>query len=82
MTTSSMASAEHLASGQSTSILSALALRLAEVRAHLKHRRDARRLTDQLQAMDDRLLVDIGLTEDDIARLRAGERFLPSLYQI
>jgi len=28
--------------------------------------------------MDDRSLHDIGLSETDIARLRAGERFIPS----
>lgn len=82
MTTSSMASTGQIESGETTSILSALALRLAEVRVQLKQRKDARRLTDQLQALDDRLLLDIGLTEGDIVRLRAGERFSPSLYQL
>lgn len=82
MVSFSMASKGPISSGETTSILSALALRLAEMRVHLKRRNDTRQLARQLRAMDDRLLLDIGLAEGDIARLRGGERFLPSLYQL
>ena len=43
------------------------------LRAAVKKRADARRRRDQFAAMDDRLLRDIGLSEADIAALRAGD---------
>lgn len=41
-----------------------------------------RRLRDQLALMDDRLLLDIGICEDEIARVRAREDFMPRSWMV
>ena len=71
----------HLDCGQQATFVGAALRRLADIRSSLRHRSQVRGLCRQLESMDDRLLRDIGLDESDIARLRAGERFVPSLVQ-
>ncbi len=40
-----------------------------------------RRLRDTLADMDDALLMDIGIAQDEIYRIRARERFTPRAWQ-
>ena len=81
MSTSTMLSQSHLATRSDTSLLSSIALRMGELRTAMRRRSAAHRLWNKLQALDDRMLLDIGLDETDIARLRSGERFVPMLVQ-
>ena len=51
----------------------------ADWRVARARRVEARRLCEQLDSMDDRMLLDIGMSENDIARVRAGDKFVPTL---
>ena len=42
---------------------------------------EQRRICAELAALNDRMLLDIGLTYEEIARLRAGDRFVPGRQQ-
>lgn len=42
-----------------------------------RKRADARRVRDALSDLDDAMLLDIGVAEDEISRVRAGECFTP-----
>ncbi len=55
---------------------------IADWRAARARRAEARRLCEQLDAMDDRMLLDIGMSENDIARLRNGDQFVPTLVRM
>ena len=68
--------------GQNETLLGSLVQRLADFRAGLRKRGDLNRLYDRLEAMDDRMLLDIGVSEVDIVRIRSGERFIPSHVQM
>jgi uncharacterized protein YjiS (DUF1127 family) len=48
--------------------------------AALKRAAADRRLRDELARMDDALLRDIGMTDDEIVRIRARERFTPAAW--
>jgi uncharacterized protein YjiS (DUF1127 family) len=48
--------------------------------AALRRAAAERRLRDELARMDDALLRDIGITEDEIVRIRARERFTPAAW--
>lgn len=78
--TSQTLSAGQVAHGHS--LLAPLAQRIAEAWAAHRERVAVRRLCDRLELMDDRMLLDIGVSETDIARLRSGERFVPSPVQM
>lgn len=45
--------------------------------ARMRKAAAARALRRQLQGLDDAILRDIGISEDEIWRVRAGERFVP-----
>ena len=85
MTAQSMTFTDTLDSTQksvdSRAFLASLVHYLAGLRAGFQQRAQARSLCRELESMDNRLLLDIGLDEGDIARLRAGERFIPIMLQ-
>jgi len=68
--------------GHEESLFGSLAQRIADFRATFRKRAEVNRLCDRLETMDDRMLLDIGISEVDIARLRSGERFIPSHVQM
>jgi len=68
---------DHVASAadpQATSVLSFLARRFAVWR----EARAQREVLERLAAMDDRLLIDIGIAEHELADFRAESRFIPA----
>lgn len=73
MKLTSFISTSDLAAGASTGIGSWLKGRIAAFEA----RRSDRALRRQLADMDDALLRDIGISEDEIWRVRAGHPFVP-----
>lgn len=72
MTTASMTAGAHVAGG-TPSLVDSLRAAFAAWRAAHEEKAKARHLREQFAGMDDRLLLDIGLSEVDIAALRAGE---------
>lgn len=50
----------------------------ADWRAARARKAATRVLCGKLEAMDDRLLLDIGMSEVEIARLRCGDKFVPT----
>ena len=55
---------------------------LVNWRAARARRVEARRLCEQFESMDDHMLLDIGMSENDIARLRSGDQFVPTLVRM
>ena len=43
---------------------------------------ETRKVCEELSGLNDRMLSDIGLTPDEIVRLRSGDRFIPARYVI
>lgn len=78
MSAHSMSAGAQLDSRSLTNPVSALGARFATLRAKLALRSAERRLCEHLAHLDDRLLLDIGISETEIARLRAGEVFSPA----
>jgi uncharacterized protein YjiS (DUF1127 family) len=54
--------------------------RFAEAVAAWKDVVEVRTVCKELTQLNDRMLLDIGVTPEEIARLRAGDRFLPGRY--
>ncbi len=81
MTSTGIAAEGNLARTQEPSLAAVGTSYVATLRAEWQRRAKMRRMCAQLEALDDRLLLDIGLDEADIARLRSGEPFAPSLLQ-
>lgn len=63
---------------RTTSMTSFLARRLAQWR----EAKAQREILERLAAMDDRLLLDIGIAEHELADFRAEARFIPSGWAI
>jgi len=49
--------------------------------AKWRARRAERALCEELSGLGDRMLLDIGLTPEEVARLRAGDIFTPQRHQ-
>lgn len=82
MTSNSFTAEGHPGRNEGLSLLATVSQRIAEFRASWRQHSQLKRLCAQFEAMDDRLLRDIGLDEVEIARLRSGERFQPSCMQL
>lgn len=73
MSTHTMTSA-HTETVQGLSLLTIL----ADWRAARARKAATRALCDKLESLDDRMLLDIGMSEVEIARLRSGDKFVPT----
>lgn len=78
MSTSVITVAGHAGQGQG-SLLSNIGQRFSAWLDGRARRAEARRVREQIASMDDRMLLDIGLDEGDIARIRSGDQFVPTL---
>ncbi len=69
------------APAQSLSAISALMRgHFAEAVTAWREAAEVRTLCRELTGLSNRMLLDIGVTPEEIARLRAGDRFLPGRY--
>ena len=62
-------------------LLASLSASLRRLGASLRAGLDQRRLRHNLAELDPTLLRDIGVAEDEIARIRASEPFTPRTWQ-
>lgn len=69
------------ASGAALDVAGRLRAAVATAFAALQRANSERRMREQLAAMDDSLLIDIGIERDEIQRVRLGERFTPRRWQ-
>lgn len=69
------------ASSAAVDVAGRLKSAIAAAFAALQRVNTERRMREQLAAMDDSLLVDIGIERDEIHRVRLGERFTPRRWQ-